>query len=94
MERLQILLASDLGEDLGFPGDPGVREHDVQTAVFFEALVHDRFHCGFVAGVERAGVDFNRGVEGVQLAFVGFEVRGGEVADIDCFCAVLGELVG
>jgi hypothetical protein len=38
-------------------------------------------------------VDCDGGVEGFELARVQVEVRGGEVAEIDCFGAVAGELV-
>jgi hypothetical protein len=48
---------------------------------------------GFVAGVELAGVYVDGGVEGVQLPFVGLEVGGLVVADVDGAGAVAGELV-
>jgi hypothetical protein len=38
-------------------------------------------------------VDLHGGVEGVEFAFVGFEVGAVEVADVDCFCAVVRVLV-
>jgi hypothetical protein len=38
-------------------------------------------------------VDCDTGVEGLELARVQVEVRGGEVAEVDCFGAVARELV-
>jgi hypothetical protein len=39
-------------------------------------------------------VDVHGGVEGAEFAGVHGEVRGGEVAEVDCEGAVAGELVG
>jgi hypothetical protein len=55
--------------------------------------LHDAFNGGFVGGVEGACVDVDAGVEGGEFAFVEFEVRGGEVAEVECAGAVSGKLM-
>lgn len=57
-------------------------------------MVDDFNDRGFVGGVELVGVDVDWGVEGCEFCFVGGEVGGVKVVDVDCVGVVLGELVG
>jgi hypothetical protein len=56
--------------------DAGIGEEDVQTAVLVEGVLHYLLHGGFVCGVELAGVDVDGGIQCIQLALVGVEIRG------------------
>jgi hypothetical protein len=92
-EHLHEVVGGFFPED-GARGDAGVGEEDVEAAVCVESVLHDGFDGGFFRGVEGAGVDGDVGVEGCELARVQVKVRRGEVAEVDCFGAVAGELVG
>ena len=84
----------DISEDFVRADDPGVSEHDVETAVLSDCFVDDGAYGGLVAGVELACVDVDGGVEGGELGLVGGEVHGGEVAHVDCARSIVGILVG
>lgn len=71
-----------------------VREEDVELSVCVNGFLHDGRDGGLGGGVEDACVDGHVGVQGGEFARVQVEVRGGEVADVDCARAVAGELVG
>lgn len=57
-------------------------------------MVYDFLDGFLVRGVEFSSVHFYGGVEGGEFAFVGCEVGVVVVADVNCFGAVVGELMG
>jgi len=74
--------------------NPRIRKEHIQPPIQLQTLVHDRFDVVLAPGVHASALHFHARVQGGDFAFVGVEVRGGEVADEDCFGAVAGELVG
>lgn len=74
--------------------DPRVGEDDIQPAVFLDGIIHHSLDGCFVRGVELPRVDLTLRIQGLDFLLVVFEEFVVKVADVDCFGAVLGVLVG
>ena len=91
---LHELITINTRENLRLAHDGRIREEDVQPAVFGHCIVDDLRHGLFVRGVELPHLHIYARVEGLDLALVCCEMRVAVVADVDCFGAVFGVLVG
>lgn len=93
-EHVHEVLFLCLREDHGVANDTRVREHHVQPPVTTERIVHDLLDRLLVRGIKLPRVDFHGGVQGLDLPLVVTEVLVSKVTEVDCLCAVLGELMG
>lgn len=86
-------LSADVREE-GRRVDPGVGEHNIEAAEALYGVFADGRDGGLGGGVEFAGEDLARGVEGAELADVHGQVGRVVVAEVEGAGAVASEVVG
>lgn len=76
------------------PDNASIRKENIQPTILGHRIIDHSHHGLFVAGIELPHVHVDAGVEGFHLALVRCQMLVVVVADVDCFSAVVGELVG